>query len=162
MKNVVLNTCQRCPDLQFIYRISDVKDRLFQDWHQQESHFTENSHPNWNRGSNCNRNTCQNNCHMIYFYHNIWAFFKVHRLTHEYPQNQTVRSSWKAHRHTHTQGLKWHFKVCSFSPGQDDTDYCRAPGSPPAPHAPKTQSASECPAALSSAGSGHFGHDGTW
>lgn len=52
--------------------------------------------------------------------------------------------------------------VLSFSPGPGCTDYHWVPGSPPAPHAPGTQSACVCPAALSSAGLGHFGHDGTW
>lgn len=47
------------------------------------------------------------------------------------------------------------------SPGLH-TLLCSAPGSPPAPRAPDTQSAFECPAALISAESGCSGGGGTW
>lgn len=47
------------------------------------------------------------------------------------------------------------------SPGLDALP-CSAPGSPPAPHAPGTQSGFEHPAALISAESGPSGRCGTW
>lgn len=54
-----------------------------------------------------------------------------------------------------------HETTSGCSPGPD-APLCSAPGSPPAPRAPGTQSVFERPAALISAESGRSGRSGTW